>query len=99
MHTPVIILDRMPYEGSMQGRLSLNLLSMFVTLHTQFVYVYFLFLLCFQLPKNAAIYIDGLPLDIQFPELQICFHEMGEITAIQSFGHGHAIVVNTFITP
>ncbi|KAJ7927388.1 hypothetical protein B0H13DRAFT_2312597 [Mycena leptocephala] len=42
---------------------------------------------------DAAIHIYGLPPDIQLAELKYCFHEMGNITDIQSSGDGHALVV------
>ncbi|KAJ7907490.1 hypothetical protein B0H13DRAFT_2332305 [Mycena leptocephala] len=42
---------------------------------------------------DAAIHIYGLPPDIQLAELKYCFHQMGDITDIQSSGDGHALVV------
>ncbi|KAJ7888209.1 hypothetical protein B0H13DRAFT_1888524 [Mycena leptocephala] len=43
--------------------------------------------------EDAAIHIYGLPPDIRLAELKYCFHEMGDITDIQSSGDGHALVV------
>ncbi|KAJ7847007.1 hypothetical protein B0H14DRAFT_2770746 [Mycena olivaceomarginata] len=47
---------------------------------------------CHSAYPDAAIYINLLPQDIRPAELQDCFEKMGQITEIQSFGHGHAIV-------
>ncbi|KAJ7884346.1 hypothetical protein B0H14DRAFT_1394495 [Mycena olivaceomarginata] len=47
---------------------------------------------CHSAYPDAAIYINLLPQNIQPAELQDCFEKMGQITEIQSFGHGHAIV-------